>query len=190
MWQIDDNFIETCKESVKMVGEGWKEPRPFRLKSFTGFEDHQEEWFDQMYSAFSTHVGYESKSIELGRYKGRYVDRGTLEVPDRIPILEALSEHLFSKIYREHKIAVWITTDGYDKGTDWHTDFDGDVPTYLICMNLVGTTHWQFDGYDDMILKPGDVIAQNGSVPHKVHPIDGSERITLAGHRTLLDIIC
>ena len=82
-----------------------------------------------------------------------------------------------------------MTWEEEDYGTDWHEDWKDEIPTYLICMNLIGNTRWQFDGYDDIYLKPGDVIAQNGSVKHKVTPIDNQKRLTLAGHRGLSEII-
>ena len=44
--------------------------------------------------------------------------------------------------------------------------------------------------YDDVILNPGDVLAQNGSVKHKVEPIDVIKRLTIAGHGTVEDVIC
>ena len=53
-------------------------------------------------------------------------------------------------------------------------------------MNLIGQTNWQFESSEDIDMQVGDVIAQNGSMPHKI--IAKGMRITLAGHSSLHNV--
>ena len=186
-WKIDQNFIDTCNQNVSLIAEAYKDKKPVKLKSFHNFEQFEDYWWDEFYTNFDR--AYTSKQrghyqdVTGGRVKWNYSQNNTL------PILDALSKHLFSKVYSNHKVVCWMTWEEEDYGTDWHEDWRDEFPTYLICMNLIGNTRWQFDGYDDIYLKPGDVIAQNGSVKHKVTPIGHQKRLTLAGHRGLSEII-
>lgn len=186
-WEVTQNFIDTCNENISLIAEAYKDKKPVKLKSFHNFDKFEDYWWDEFYTNFDR--AYTSKQrghyqdVTGGRVKWNYAQNNTL------PILDALSTHLFSKVYSNHKVVCWMTWDEEDYGTDWHEDWTNESPTYLICMNLIGNTRWQFDGYDDIYLKPGDVIAQNGSVKHKVTPIDNQKRITLAGHRGLSKII-
>jgi hypothetical protein len=79
--------------------------------------------------------------------------------------------------------------ESYDMGTMWHEDYEYDdmTPTYLICINLIGDTHWKFKNYDDINLSAGELLCQNGSMAHNVEPT--SQRFTIAGHSSIKNII-
>lgn len=184
-WQISDEFIATCDRNVDVVREVYNFKKPIQLQPFKNFEPFAESWWDEFYSNTDNAI---DKFCDLsdGRIKFNY------STNSNISVLDSLSEHLFSKIFSEHKIVCWLTSEDKDYGTDWHQDLypnnnpkNYQCPSYLICMNLVGETHWQFEGFDDIHMKPGDILCQNGSVPHKVLPIDNNPRITIAGHNGL-----
>lgn len=184
-WEKDQSFIQTCQENIGIVKESYKFLNPKKLKPFENFELFADLWWDQF---FANTNGSIDKFCDFsdGRIKFNY-SKNT-----NISVLNSLSEYLFSKIFSEHKIVCWLTSEDKDYGTDWHQDLypnnkpaNYQCPSYLICMNLVGETHWQFQGYDDIYMKPGDILCQNGSVPHKVLPINNNPRITIAGHNGL-----
>lgn len=188
-WKVSDEFLQTCEKNIGLIKDAYHDVRPVKLHSFQDFDRYEDTWWSEYYDYFaSEYNGW--GPFRGGRIKFNYM------VPNTIPVLDALSEHFFSKIYSNHKIVSWLSTEAHDDGSDWHTDLypkntgeNYECPSYLICMNLVGETHWQFDGYDDIYLKPGDVICQNGSVKHKVKPLNSTQRITLAGHNGLKYVI-
>ena len=183
-WQETDDFLQTCEKNLELVKEAYHDPKPVRLHPFKDFTKHADLWWEEFF-ADGTLTATRIKQLGNGNLKFNYHKKY-----HNIPVIPSLSNNLFGKIFNSHKVVMWLSLDDEDTGTDWHQDFCGEwiTPTYLICMNLVGETHWQFEGYDDMILKPGDVIAQNGSVNHKVTPVHHQNRITLAGHSKLTDI--
>lgn len=184
MWNQEE-FIKTCDENVKIISQAYKELKPVKLKSFKNFEHWEKKWW----ADFKPHMRRRDGDIRNNRIG---YSKFVIENPEeQIEILKEFSTHLFSKIFSEFKITTWTSLEDFDYGTEWHTDFErppnDDTPTYLICMNLIGDTHWKFQGYESIDLSPGDLICQNGSVPHNVEP--NEKRITIAGHSSIKNII-
>ena len=181
-WEVNQTFIDTCNENVELIRSSHKNKKPVKLKSFIDFENYEDEWWDKFYN-----------NLNFNAFKPLWLNKNMIkfnydQINMDIPILNNLSEHLFNKVFNNHTIVLWISLGEDDAGTDWHQDFQSmnDIPTYLICMNLIGKTQWEFKGYENIEMTTGDIIAQNGSVPHKIIP--RGMRITLAGHSSLHNI--
>ena len=180
-WEVNQTFIDTCNENVELIRSAYKKREPTKLKSFINFKNYEDEWWDRFY-----------REIPSDSLKRHWLNRGMIKFnytkDMNIPILNDLSEHLFSKVFNDHTVVCWVSLNEEDTGTNWHKDFQPNtsIPTYLICMNLIGQTNWQFESSEDIDMQVGDVIAQNGSMPHKI--IAKGMRITLAGHSSLHNV--
>lgn len=192
MFEADESFIDICNKNIELISQVKDDIKPVKLNSFSNFKKYEDEFFLQ-FNHFSKkrYLKYLKKNLiedfdENQRTKLNIKDEKS-NIPndkhwvDDIPIVKKLSEHLYSKIFNTHSIVIWTSISENDKGTDWHTDFNNEgVPTYLICANIIGNTHWQFKDYDDIYMSAGDMLVINGSVEHKVTTKD--LRVTLAGH--------
>lgn len=185
MFEVDKTFIDTCNKNIESISEVCLDPRPVKLHSFSNFEKYEEEWwllFEELVRK------KDNTNHDLGRAKMNIKEENSQDFFLSIPIIKSLSEHFFSKVFKSHTVVCWTSTQDDDKGTDWHFDFQPgtDIPTYLLCMNLVGDTHWKFQGYDDMYMTTGDIMCINGSIAHQVRPT--GPRITIAGHSSIKNI--
>jgi len=190
MFEVDKTFIDICNKNIELVSKSYLDCRPVKLHSFHNFEKYEGDWwlsFDELIRN-KDKAKTEKVSAVKGQAKINIKEEESNDFVIDIPIIKQLSEHLFSKIFKAHKIACIISTRSTDQGKEWHNDYQEDkiTPTYLICMNLIGKTRWEFDGYDDMILEPGDIICQHGSVAHQVTPF--GYRVSLAGHSSIKNI--
>jgi len=190
MWD-EKKFIETCDKNVELISKAYKKGKgPLKLNSYLHFEHWHDKWWNDFnhYVYQTKHenkivMGQQRLNIGFIKFRLKHIH----EESPNIPIVQAFSKHLFSKVFKSHHIAGWISEEVCDLGTDWHEDYTQEIPTYLICLNLIGDTHWQFDGYPDIDLSSGEILCQNGSCAHTVEP--KGKRITLAGYSKIDDII-
>jgi len=183
MWN-QEKFIKTCEENVRIISQAYKDTAPVKLNSYSDFGHWENKWWNHIDPLIKQTVF--NKKKEDDSYGMAGFAKFRIEKQD-IPIIKQFSEHLFSKIFSEHKITAWGSTRSYDMGSTWHEDYEEDTPTYLICINLIGDTHWRFKNYDDINLSTGELLCQNGSMAHNVEPI--SKRFTIAGHSSIKNII-
>ena len=182
-------MIDICNDNIKIITEAYKNKDPIKLKSYPNFKDYEDVWWEE----FNEYAHVRKKDISynnIGYTKFPIKKHGAYKSGNKeISIVEYFSEHLFSKIFKQHKVTCWISLSDADLGTDWHKDLEigSSIPSYLICINLIGSTDWKFKDYDPISLTPGDLICQNGSAEHSVQPT--SKRITIAGHSSINDII-
>ena len=182
MWN-QEKFIKTCEENLKIISQAYKDTAPVKLNSYSDFGHWEDKWWND----FRPMMNRRKKDDSMKRI-GFTKFRIETKAKD-IPIIKLFSEHLFSKIFSEYKITAWGSMESYDMGTMWHEDYEYDdmTPTYLICINLIGDTHWKFKKYDDINLSAGELLCQNGSMAHNVEPT--SQRFTIAGHSSIKNII-
>ena len=185
MFKVDKTFIDICNENIEIISKAYKDPKPIKLIPYPMFKEYEEIWwlqFDQ----------YRHKK-ESDNDKGNigFTKQVIKDHKKDIPIIKALQKHLFEKIFSIHKVVSWISLEDFDYGTPYHQDFlpgsNKTIPMYLIGMNLVGNTEWQYKEYDSIYLSAGDSITINGGVFHQVQP--KGPRITIAGYSSIKDII-
>ena len=178
-FEVTDDFLKTCKENLELLQTySTKTKVHAPLTSFTGFEKYEDVWWDQ-FIGLSRQSFRKYRWKDWGNWKAYYLLNGN------IPVLDALNEHLFSHVFKTPEIACWVTFADQDTGSDWHFDDyeekNTEMDTYLICMNLVGKTHWWFRNPDgELDLHVGDCFWHNGSNEHSIRPHDNMPRITLA----------
>ena len=182
MWNQEE-FIKTCDENIKIISQAYKNKAPVKLNSYSNFEHWEDKWWND-FRPMMNRTEKDDKHGRIGFTKFRIETKAK-----NIPIIKLFSKHLFSKIFSEHKITAWGSMESYDMGTMWHEDYNYDdmTPTYLICINLIGDTHWKFKKYDDINLSAGELLCQNGSMTHMVEPTN--QRFTIAGHSSIKNII-
>ena len=187
MWNQEE-FIKTCDENIKIISQAYKDTAPVKLNSYSDFGHWENKWWNDFRPIIKQKVFHKKKKDDSYGMEGFTKFRIETKVKN-IPIIKLFSKHLFSKIFSEHKITAWGSVESYDRGTMWHEDYEYDniTPTYLICINLIGDTHWKFKKYDDINLSAGELLCQNGSMAHNVKPI--GQRFTIAGHSSIKNII-
>ena len=188
-WEIDQDFIKVCEENVNIVLDNLDLTNPVILKSFNNFEQFEDQWWNEFYASHS------NKKIKLadkiGKFK--YLERSGIDVVDSI------TDNFSAKVFNDPIVTMWMSPGELDSGTDWHTDFrqidehgrpyEEANPSYLICMNFIGTTKWEFETGEEFIMRPGDALWQNGSIAHKVTPLNNLPRVTCAMHNVASDFV-
>lgn len=178
-FSITDEFLKACENNIELLkGYSTKTKKHESLEYYTGFEQYEDLWWDQF-------IGSAKESFHKFRWKDWGNWKAYYNLNGSIPVLDALNEHLFSHIWKTPQIACWVTFGDEDTGSDWHfDDYDEDdteLDTYLICMNLVGKTKWNFRNPTcQRWMDVGDCFWHNGSNEHEVRPVDRMPRITLA----------
>ena len=189
-WEIDQNFIDICKENVDIILDNLNLTNPVILKSFHNFEQFEDQWWDEFY------ISYTNKDIrinDLTKGKFKYLERTGINV------LDSIVDNLASKIFNDPCVTIWLSPGELDAGTDWHKDirqrdeygrsYEETNPSYLICMNFIGTTKWEFETGEEVVMYPGSILWQCGATAHKVTPIDNQPRVTCAMHNIASNFI-
>lgn len=139
-----------------------------KLKSFADFKNYEDDWWDQIKTEIANRKMMKTPTPGQVRY---------FYIPNtNIPVLDNLSEHFYKKIYDKYHIHCFISVSDEDVGTPWHTDTKN--LSYLLTINLIGKTTWEFENGIVIDMNPGDAMIQNGSVRHRV--LTHGRRVTVA----------
>ena len=181
-WEIDQNFIDTCKENIDLILDNKDTINPIKLKSFSAFKDFEDQWWDEFYiSSLSKKIKINDDTQEL--FKFRYLERSDINV------LDSIVDNIANNIFSNSHITMWLSSGEVDNGTDWHKDHLRNDPCYIFCINFIGTTKWEFETGEEIIMYPGDTLWQCGATAHKVTPVNGKPRVTCAIYNTANNFI-
>tara|TARA_Y100000385_G_C12964065_1_gene581040 strand:- start:11 stop:601 length:591 start_codon:yes stop_codon:yes gene_type:complete len=189
-WEIDQDFYRVCEENVNTVLDNLDLTNPVILKPFHNFEQFEDQWWNEFYAS------YFNKNVRINdstKGKFKYLERTGINV------LDSIVDNLASKIFNDPRVTIWMSPGELDSGTDWHTDFrqtdehgrpyEEANPSYLICMNFIGTTKWEFETGEEVMMYPGSILWQCGATAHKVTSLNNLPRVTCAMHNIASDFV-